>query len=129
MQMSRVLLLRQIWIVNYYIKCSSDNLNNKNNKHWCFQRNDISRTVHFGILIHVLSWNIYFRLLRKNTIWKSTIIWWNNWHSLFDGVEGLDYWIQNFQFLFSWKKRLSPFLLVKYLIKIQILDRNSPVKS
>ena len=47
----------------------------------------------------------------------------------FDGVEGLDYWIQNFQFLFSWKIRLSPFLLVKYQIKIQILDRNSPVKS
>jgi len=49
-------------------------------KHWCFQRSDISKKVHFGILIHVLSWNIYFRLLRKNTIWKSTIIWRNNWH-------------------------------------------------
>ena len=38
------------------------------------------KIVHFGILINVLSWNIYFRLLRKNkTNWKSTIIWWNNW--------------------------------------------------
>ena len=44
-----------------------------------FLRNDISKIVHFGILIHVLCWNIYFRLLRKNTNWKSTIIWRNNW--------------------------------------------------
>ena len=27
---SGVLLLRQIWIVNYYVKCSSDNLSNEN---------------------------------------------------------------------------------------------------
>ena len=35
----------------------------ENKKHCCFQRKDISNIVHLGILI--LSWNIYFRLLRK----------------------------------------------------------------
>jgi hypothetical protein len=70
---SRVLLLRQMWMVNYYVKYSSDNLVMKT-KTLVFQRSDISKT------IHVLSWNIYFRLLRKkNTNWKSTIIWRNNW--------------------------------------------------
>ena len=45
-------------------KKSSNNLSNEN-IHWCFQRNDISKIVHFGILIHILFWNIYFRFLRK----------------------------------------------------------------
>ena len=72
-QKLRVLLLCQIWIVNYYVKCSSDNLSNEN------KNTDISKIVHFGISIHVLSWNIYFRLLRKNRNWKLTIISQNNW--------------------------------------------------
>ena len=63
---SWVLLFRQIWIVNYYVKCLSDNLSNNENKNNCGSRKiDISKIVHFGILIHVLSWNIYFRLLKK----------------------------------------------------------------
>ena len=48
---SRVLLLCQIWIVNYYVKCLSDNLSKKN-KNTDFSR---EKKVHFGILIHVLS--------------------------------------------------------------------------
>ena len=82
---SRVLLLCQIWIVNYYVKCLSDNLSNKN------KNTGVSKIVHFGILIHILSWNIYFRLLRKKT-------WTENQQlfdgmidiKLFDGVEVLD---------------------------------------
>ena len=35
---SRVFLLCQFWIVNYYVKSSSNNLSNEE---WCFQRNDI----------------------------------------------------------------------------------------
>ena len=30
-------------------------------KHWCFQRNNMSKIVHFGILIQVLSWKNNFR--------------------------------------------------------------------
>ena len=49
------ILQRQLWIVNYYTKSSSNNLSNENRKTGCFQRNDISKIVHFGILIHDLS--------------------------------------------------------------------------
>ena len=60
-------------------------------KHWFFQRNYTSKIVHFGVLIHILSWNIHFRLLRK--IHELKI---NKYLigiidvTLFDGVEGLD---------------------------------------
>ena len=48
---SRVFLLRQLLIVNYYVKKSQyENINTL-----CFQRNDITEIVHFGILIHILS--------------------------------------------------------------------------
>ena len=77
-QLSQDFLLHQLWIINYYVKCLSKNLSNEN-KHWCFQRNDILKILHFGILIHVLSWNIYFRYIsdywEETTNWKSTIIW------------------------------------------------------
>ena len=52
----RVFLLRQLWIVNYYVKSPSNNLSNEKINTLCFQRNDFSKIVHFGILIHVLSW-------------------------------------------------------------------------
>ena len=54
------------------------------------------KIVNFGILIHVLSWIIYFRLLRKETQTEN--------QQLFDGiidvtsfdrVEGLNYWEQS----------------------------------
>ena len=48
-----------------------------------FPRYDISKIVHFGIFIHVLFWNIYFRLLRNSTNWKSIVV------TLFDRAEGL----------------------------------------
>ena len=46
---SRVFLLRQLWIVNYYVKGSPDYLSNENMKTYT------SKIAHFGILIHVLS--------------------------------------------------------------------------
>ena len=54
------------------------------------------KIVNFSILIHVLSWIIYFRLLRKETQTEN--------QQLFDGiidvtsfdrVEGLNYWEQS----------------------------------
>ena len=49
---SRVFLLRQLWIVNFYVKSLSNNLSNKNKT---LQRNDITKIVTFSILNHVLS--------------------------------------------------------------------------
>ena len=46
---SRVFLLRQLWIVNYYVKGSPDYLSNENMETYT------SKIAHFGILIHVLS--------------------------------------------------------------------------
>ena len=77
----QVFLLRQIWIVNYYVKCWSDNLSNEK-KHWCFQRNDILEIVHFGILSHILSLNIYLDYWQKTGTENQ---------QLFDGTKGLDY--------------------------------------
>ena len=51
---SKVFLLYQLRIVNYYVKSLSNNLSNQNIK-MCFQKNDISKIVHFGILIQILS--------------------------------------------------------------------------
>jgi hypothetical protein len=88
---SQGFLLRQLWIVNYSVKCQSNNLSNENintdiSKEMIFQVQ-----VHFGILIHILSWNIYFRLLRRNNELKINNLWqkfWhNNWQSIIDVVE------------------------------------------
>ena len=48
---SRVFLLRQLWIINYYFKSSSNDLSNED------INTGVSREmiVHFGILIHVSS--------------------------------------------------------------------------
>jgi hypothetical protein len=53
--MSRVFLLRQLWIVNYYIKSSSNNLSNENIKTGVFPEKLYFKMIHFGILIHVSS--------------------------------------------------------------------------
>ena len=63
----------------------------KTKKHWCLQRKDTSKIVHLGILIHILSWNIYFRLLKKKYKLKLfegiiDVI-------FFDGVKRLCYWV------------------------------------
>ena len=53
---SRVFLLRQISIVNYYVKSLSNSLSNENIKTGVFREKIcISEIVHFGILIDVLS--------------------------------------------------------------------------
>ena len=52
---SRVFLLCQIWIVNYYVKSSSNTLSNEN-KHSLFPEKWYYKIVHLGILIHILSW-------------------------------------------------------------------------
>ena len=76
---SWVLLLRQIWIV----KCSSNNLSNENLNTGVSWEMLFQKIVVFGILINVLSWNIYFKLLRRNNKLKInnflTNIWRNNW--------------------------------------------------
>ena len=69
---SRDLLLRQIWIVKYYIICSSDNLSNENKK------TGVSREMIFSLCLETL--------LRKNTNRKTSIV----DVTLFDRVEGLD---------------------------------------
>ena len=68
-------LLRQLWIVNYYIKCLSNNLIGvfREMIFWTY-------IVHFGILIHFLSWNIYFSLLRRKK-WTINNFLTNIWHN------------------------------------------------
>ena len=52
------------------------------NKNWCFQKNDISKTVHFGILIHVLSWRQQKHHCLCFHYWDYlSNIWRNNWRS------------------------------------------------
>ena len=87
---SRVFLLHQLWIVNYYVKSSSNNLSNEN---WCFQKNDISKIVHFCILIRVLSW----RQKKNQCLWFHywdylTNFWCNNWQSITDVVPSKHNW-------------------------------------
>ena len=68
------------------------NLINENINTGVYQRNNDSKIVHFGILIHVLSWNIYFRFVRKNKQTENQQLFdWIIDVTLFDGVEGLDY--------------------------------------
>jgi hypothetical protein len=69
-----------------------------NQKYWCFQRNNLSKIVNFGIFIHVLSSNIYFRLLRRNSELKINNVLMNfhvhnNWRSIIDVVENLSSWL------------------------------------
>ena len=79
-------------IVNYYVKFSLDDLSNENkntgvSREMVFQK----YVVHFGNLIHVLSWNIYFRLLRRKHTENQQLFDRIIDITLFDGVEGLDY--------------------------------------
>ena len=91
---SRVFLLRQLWIVNYYAKSSSNNLSNENINTLCFQRNDPSKIVHFGILIHFLSWRqqkhqcSVYAFVTEIFLTK---FWRNNWRSIIDVVERLGF--------------------------------------
>ena len=75
MYFSRVLLLRQIWIVNYYVKCSSDNLSNET---LGFPEKLYLRNSSIWHLIHILK-TFILDCWEKNTNWKSTNILQNNW--------------------------------------------------
>ena len=59
-------LLGQLWIVNYYIKCLSNNPSNEDINTGVSREIILQEIVHVGILILVWSWKIYFRLLRSN---------------------------------------------------------------
>ena len=54
---SRVFLQCQLWIVNYYVKNSSNNLSNENIKTGASREMIFQKFWLFGILIHVLSWS------------------------------------------------------------------------
>ena len=51
---SRVFLLRQIWIINYYVKKSHQKFSKRKQKNWCFQTNS-------------LFWHINSRFVLKTT--------------------------------------------------------------
>ena len=61
---SQILLLRQIWTVNYYVIWLSNNLG-KEKINTGISREIYFKNSSFGILIHILSWNNSFRLPRK----------------------------------------------------------------
>ena len=76
-QLSRQMFVRWISVMEIW-----------KDKNWCFQISKIvSRKIHFGILIYMLSrkdlFGIYFRLLRRNNKLKINTfmknIWRNNW--------------------------------------------------
>ena len=66
------------------------------NKNWCFQKNDTSKIVYFGILIHVSSWRQQkHQCLCFHYWYYLTNFWRNKWQSIIDVVETLCYcWIQ-----------------------------------
>ena len=84
---SRVFLQRQIWIVNCHVRNFGRKSFSNINKQPVFP-------VHFGISIHVLSWRQQKQqcLLSLSTeiFWRT--FWGNNWWSIFDVVERLCYW-------------------------------------
>ena len=91
---SRVFLLSQLWIVNYNVKSLPNDLSNKNIT-LCVSREmiNITKIVHFGILINVLSCRqqnhqCLFSLLRL----FDEIFWCNNLQSIIDVLEILGFY-------------------------------------
>ena len=83
---SRVFLLRQLWIVNYSIKSSSNNLSNENIKHRCF------------CCLQDKTWTIFENIISLETpflcfyYWDYlTNFWRNNWWPIINIVERLSY--------------------------------------
>ena len=77
--------------MNYYVKCLSDNLSNKNKNSGVSREMILQKLVHFVILSHILSWNIHSTLLRKKTKTENQQLFDGIIDvTLFDGVEGLD---------------------------------------
>ena len=57
---------------------------------WCFQRNNISKIIHFGILIHALPWRQQKHKCLCFHYWDYlTNFWRNNWRFIVDAVERL----------------------------------------
>ena len=87
---SQVFLLHQLWIVNYFVKSLSNNLSNENIKTGASRDIGISKIVHFGILIHVLSWRQQKNQCLCFHYWYYlTNFWRNNWRFIIDVVERL----------------------------------------
>ena len=86
---SRVFLLHQLWMINYYVKIPSNILSNENIKIGV-SREKMLQIVHFGILIHVLSWRqqktqcLYFHFWDYFTNFRR-----NNWRCIIELVERL----------------------------------------
>ena len=113
------LLLRQLWIVNYYIKSSSNNLSNENIK----KRNDISKIVHIGISIHVLSWRQQKHQCLCFPYWDYlTNFWQNNWRFIIDVVERL---LMSFQkpFLVTSKRAWGISSMITFLKLLASTDK------
>ena len=109
---SQVFLLRQLWTVNYYVKSLSNNLSNKDintEVNWCFQRNDISKKVHFDILVHILSWRKHFHF--RDYL---TNCWRNNWRSIIDLVERLCLCVSFLKYITSDAIKIEPKVVVKH---------------
>ena len=91
---SRVFLLCQLWIVNYYIKNTSNNLSNENKYWWFFCLQD-------KMWIKMPKWTIFvmssdvFVLITEN-FWR--IFWRDNWRSLIGVVENFRYRVWNWTF-------------------------------
>ena len=101
---NRVFLLRQLWIVNYYVKSSSNNLSNENIK------TGVSKIVHFAISIYILSCRQQKHQCLCLHYWDYLMNFWrNNWRSIIDVVERLSSCINYYEIcqrkvlgIFSW---------------------------
>ena len=70
---------------------------------WCFQRNDISKKIHFGILIHFLSWRQQKHQCSCFHYWDYlTNFWRNNWRSLLTFAYIIKRFIQTTYFYITW---------------------------
>ena len=120
---SRVFLLPQLWIVIYYLKKSQY----WKHKHSVFLRKNIIKIVHFGILIHILSWRqqknqcscFHYRDYLSN-------IWHNDWCS------------RKTQLLWRYSKcttkfmfflKIYLFLLIFFCFIFQMRDTNESTNS
>ena len=124
-----ITLVESFYSVKYWLSIITSNarqiISVMKTKTLVFQRNNISKILHFDILIHVLSWNIYFRLLRKNPRTESQQLFDGIIDvTLFDGVEGLDFNYQNYaQLLTNWHQLNSQSTVVS-LSRLIFLAKN-----
>ena len=98
----KVFLLRQLWIVSYYVKILSNNLSNEN------KNISVSREMILQNLLIVTFWFTFcFEDNRNISVYVFiteeylTDFWRNNWPLIIDVVERLTFWAF-FSFFFSW---------------------------